>query len=108
MSSFVKQGTDGMSIKEMRAVVKRAGLSSADCISKADLRARCEQAQARLAEAAELKEKQSASNTGALAALLGDTLLYKNGGKEMPTVDALGGSSEGKCIALPVEVPRNT
>ena len=49
-----KQKTDDvetMGISEMKALIKSAGLSSADCVEKSDLRARSVLARERLAEA---------------------------------------------------------
>ena len=95
-------GTEGLGIKDMRAIVKRAGLSSADCISKDDLRARCVQAQKRLTEAAALREQQK-SKSSEWTTLFGDTLLFKDGArviKRGPTADALGGHVTRKPVAL--------
>ena len=52
-----KQKTDveTLGISEMKALIKSAGLSSADCVEKSDLRARCREAQERLAEAERLR-----------------------------------------------------
>ena len=46
---------DTMGVSEMKAIIKSAGLSSADCVEKSDLRVRCREAQERLAEAERLR-----------------------------------------------------
>eukprot|EP00121_Abeoforma_whisleri_P017247 Awhi_evm1s15808 len=40
------KGIDSMSIKELKALISSAGLSSADCVEKADLRKRAHEARA--------------------------------------------------------------
>ena len=45
-----------MSVKELKALIGRAGLSCVDCVEKSDLRARARQAVARLDEAKRLQE----------------------------------------------------
>ena len=48
-----------LSVKEMKALIKSAGLSSADCVEKSDLRKRTREALARLDEARRLKAKST-------------------------------------------------
>ena len=47
-----------MSVKELKALIGRAGLSCVDCVEKSDLRARARQAVARLDEAKRLQEER--------------------------------------------------
>ena len=49
---------DAMSVKELKALIGRAGLSCVDCVEKSDLRARARQAVARLDEAKRLQEER--------------------------------------------------
>ena len=55
-----------MSVKELKALIGRAGLSCVDCVEKSDLRARARQAVARLDEAKRLQEarKKTSPLTG--------------------------------------------
>ena len=46
-----------MSVKELKALIGRAGLSCVDCVEKSDLRARARQAVARLDEAKRIQDK---------------------------------------------------
>ena len=56
---------EALSVKEMRAVIKSAGLSSADCFEKSDLRKRTREALARLDEARRLKAQRRAAEAPA-------------------------------------------
>ena len=56
---------EALSVKEMRAVIKSAGLSSADCFEKSDLRKRTREALARLDEARRLKAQRRATEAPA-------------------------------------------
>ena len=47
-----------MSVKELKALIGRAGLSCVDCVEKSDLRARARQAVARLDEAKRIQDKK--------------------------------------------------
>ena len=50
---------DSMSVKELKALIGRAGLSCLDCAEKSELRARAREALARLDEARRLKAKST-------------------------------------------------
>ena len=90
-----------LSLKDLRALVKEAGLSSDDCIEKAQLRLRAAEAVERLllpgaklgpiGKSLGLVATAAAPASGAagLAELLGDTLLTKEG--EVPVSTALAG-----------------
>ena len=57
-----------LSIKEMRALIKSAGMSSADCVEKSDIQRRCSEARARLAEAEALRSRSDRPAAAAAAA----------------------------------------
>ena len=50
---------DAMSVKELKALIGRAGLSCVDCVEKSELRARSVLALERLAEAKRLRDSRS-------------------------------------------------
>ena len=58
---------EALSVKEMRALIKSAGLSSADCFEKSDLRKRTRDALARLDEARRLKAQRRAAEAPAVS-----------------------------------------
>ena len=50
---------EALSVKEMKALIRSAGLATADCFEKSDLRKRTREALARLNEAIRLKAKST-------------------------------------------------
>ena len=52
-------GVDALSVTEMKSLIRSAGLGSADCFEKSDLRQRTREALARLDEAIRLKAKST-------------------------------------------------
>ena len=54
-----------MSVKELKALIGRAGLSCVDCVEKSDLRARAREAVARLDEAKRIQDKKTAAAAAA-------------------------------------------
>ena len=65
-------GVDALSVSEMKSLIKSAGLSSADCFEKPDLRKRTREALARLDEARPSKAQRSASPPAPAAAASND------------------------------------
>ena len=55
---------DSMSLKDLKALIAKAGLSSADCLDKADLRARAREATERLASAPASGSSSNAASGG--------------------------------------------
>ena len=105
---------EGLSLKDLRALVKEAGLSSEDCIEKAQLRARAVEALDRLKlpgaklgpvgktlglVATEAAPSAAPSASGSLSELLGDNLLTKE--REVPTA-MLAGTVKTPSLAGPV------
>ena len=60
-------GVDALSVTEMRALIKSAGLSSKDCVEKSDLRKRSREALARLDEARPSKAQRASKSPPAPA-----------------------------------------
>ena len=61
-------GVDALSVTEMKSLIKSAGLSSADCLEKSDLRKRSREALARLDEARPSKARRASDSPPAPAA----------------------------------------
>ena len=78
-----------LSIKELKALIQRAGLSAADCIDKADLRARAAEADALLQSKAATGATPAASSTESLRTLGGYECLVHGAtsGPDGPTAD---------------------
>ena len=65
---------DAMSLKELKAIIAKSGLSSADCLDKSDLRARAREAVERLASASTSNSAGSGGTSGSAGSTISKTM----------------------------------